>query len=153
MAYILIVDDDELISALARDALQTSGHVCGWVENGKRALDVLSRKRPDMLLLDQDMPGMSGNEVLRHLRQNPHTYDLPVIMFTALNGKQDEDQALYAGAQDYVRKPFAPDFLLWRVERLLQQRANQPRHQDLKTVLEKSAGIWRDPDEGRLRAL
>lgn len=141
MARILIADDDELVAELASQVLIDAGHACGWVTTAEDTLGLLVKKRPDLLLLDQDMPGMSGLTLLRQLRGSPEFYDLPVIMFTAMTGLDDEAQAIYAGAQDYVRKPFDAAGLKSRVARLLAKRATQPRHTDLKTYLEQSAGI------------
>lgn len=150
MAYILIADDDELIAELASQVLIDAGHACGWVTGGEEAWNLLSHRRPDVLLLDQDMPGMTGVTLLRKLRSSPQFYDLPVVMFTAMSGAEDEAQAIYAGAQDFVRKPFDPRGLTSRIHRVLSKQKNQPRHTDLKTQLEKSSGMIRDP-EPRLR--
>ncbi len=139
MAHVLIVDDDELIAELASQVLIDAGHACGWVTSAEEAWSLLQRRRPDILLLDQDMPGMSGVTLLRKLRQSSTFYDLPVIMFTAMKGEQDESQAIYAGAQDYIRKPFEPRLLSGRVQRVLAKR--QERHTDLKTHLAQSAGL------------
>lgn len=139
MAHVLIVDDDELIAELASQVLIDAGHACGWVTSAEDAWAVLQRRRPDILLLDQDMPGMSGVTLLRKLRQSATFYDLPVIMFTAMSGEQDESQAIYAGAQDYIRKPFEPRALTGRIQRVLAKR--QERHTDLKTHLAQSAGM------------
>ena len=68
MAFILIVDDDEIVAQLATDILMDAGHTCGWVGDGESALDLLRWRRPDLLLLDQDMPGITGAQVLRSLR-------------------------------------------------------------------------------------
>ncbi len=141
MARILIADDDELVAELASQVLIDAGHACGWVTTAEDTLALLVRKRPDILLLDQDMPGMSGLTMLRQLRGSPEFYDLPVIMFTAMTGIDDEAQAIYAGAQDYIRKPFDAAGLKSRVARLLAKRATRPQHTDLKTHLEQSAGI------------
>ena len=141
MAHVLIVDDDELIAELASQVLIDAGHACGWVTSAEDAWAVLQRRRPDILLLDQDMPGMSGVTLLRKLRQSATFYDLPVIMFTAMSGEQDESQAIYAGAQDYIRKPFEPRALTGRIQRVLAKR--QERHTDLKTHLAQSAGMIR----------
>ena len=92
------------------------------------------------------MPGMSGVTLLRKLRQSSEFYDLPVVMFTALSGEADESQAIYAGAQDYIRKPFDPKGLTGRVQRVLAKKHNRPRHTDLKTHLAQSAGIVRVDD-------
>jgi DNA-binding response OmpR family regulator len=93
------------------------------------------------MLLDQDMPGMSGVTLLRKLRCSPDFYDLPVIMFTSMNGAQDEAQAIYAGAQDFIRKPFDPLGLTSRIQRVLSKRSERPKHTDLKTHLAQSSGM------------
>jgi DNA-binding response OmpR family regulator len=135
MARILIADDDELIAELASEVLIDAGHACGWVTSAEEAWACLRRKRPDVLLLDQTMPGESGLALLRRVRQSPQFYDLPVIMFTAMNGAADEAQAIYAGAQDFIRKPFDPGLLVRRVGRMIRLRGDRPRHVDLKTAL------------------
>jgi DNA-binding response OmpR family regulator len=131
MARILIADDDELIAELASKVLIDAGHACGWVTSAQAAWDCARRKRPDVLLLDQAMPGESGFTLLRRLRRSAVLYDLPVIMFTAMSGEQDELQAIYAGAQDFIRKPFEPADLVQRVKRLLTLRGGRPQHVDL----------------------
>jgi DNA-binding response OmpR family regulator len=136
MARILIADDDELIAELASEVLIDAGHACGWVTSAEAAWPCLRRKRPDLLLLDQGLPGESGLTLLRRMRQSAQLYDLPVIMFTAINGEADEAQAIYAGAQDFIRKPLDPDLLVRRVERMLRLRSNRPRHVDLRTALQ-----------------
>lgn len=141
MAHILIADDDELIAELASQVLIDAGHACGWVTSGETAWRLIARKRPDMMLLDQDMPGMSGVTLLRKLRGSPDFYDLPVIMFTSMNGAQDEAQAIYAGAQDFIRKPFDPLGLTSRIQRVLSKRSDRPKHTDLKTHLAQSSGM------------
>ena len=138
MAHILIADDDELVAELASQVLIDSGHACGWVTSGEAAWDLLRARRPDILLLDQNMPGISGMSLLRRLRQSEEFYDLPVIMFTAMSGAEDESQAIYAGAQDFVRKPFDPRGLTSRIQRVLSRLQHRPRHKDLKTHLAES---------------
>jgi DNA-binding response OmpR family regulator len=135
MARILIADDDELVAELASELLIDAGHACGWVTSAEAAWECLRRKRPDILLLDQTMPGESGLSLLRRLRQSARHYDLPVIMFTAANGDADEAQAIYAGAQDFIRKPFDPALLVRRVERMIRLRGDRPRHVDIRTAL------------------
>lgn len=148
MARILIADDDELIAHLASEVLIDAGHACGWVTSGEDAWDVVHHRRPDLLLLDQDLPGMSGVTLLRKFRGSPEFYDLPVIMFTAMRGAEDETQAIYAGAQDYIRKPFDPQRLLSHIARVLQKRRNRPVHEDLKTNVLREAGMLREREVG-----
>lgn len=135
MARILIADDDELIAELASEVLIDAGHACGWVTTADAAWDCAMRKRPDVLLLDQQMPGESGLTLLRRLRISPLLYDLPVIMFTGMSGSEDEAQAIYAGAQDFVSKPFDPVNLVARISRILKRRGDRPRHVDLATAV------------------
>lgn len=135
MARILIADDDELIAELASEVLIDAGYACGWVTSADAAWDCVRRKRPDVLLLDQAMPGESGHTLLRRLRISPLLYDLPVIMFTGMRGPADEAQAIYAGAQDFLTKPFDPIDLVARVNRILKRRGDRPRHVDLVTTV------------------
>lgn len=150
MAFILIADDDELIAELASQVLIDAGHACGWVTSGEDCWNLLQRRRPNVLLLDQDMPGISGISLLRKIRQSPDFYDLPVIMFTAMSGAQDEAQATFAGAQAYIRKPFDPKGLTSRVQRVLSMREDQPRHTALQTYLRQSAG-WAEEENAARR--
>lgn len=146
MAHILIADDDDMVAGMASEVLIEQGHACGWVTDAEQALDLLHWKRPDLLLLDQDMPGITGGQLLRKMRTSPQLYDLPVIMFTAMTGANDEQQARYHGAQDYIRKPFDPRFLIWRVNQVLATRRERPQHEDLQTFMARRAGeIRRDP--------
>lgn len=139
MARILIADDDELIAELASEVLIDAGHACGWVTSAAAAWTCVQRKRPDILLLDHDMPGESGMSLLRRLRRSAEFYDLPVIMFTAMSGEQDACQAIYAGAQDFLTKPFLPLDLVARVGRLIKLRGARPRHIDLRSAVAGSA--------------
>jgi CheY-like chemotaxis protein len=140
MAHILIVDDDVIIAEVASEALINAGHACGWVTSGEQALKVLKHRRPDIMLLDQDMPGMTGTQVLRRLRASPTFYDLPVIMFSAIKGRQDIEQAMFAGATDYISKPFKPAELSWKIEEIMAKRLGRPQHKSLQRVLEESSG-------------
>lgn len=142
MAHVLIVDDDELIAQIATETLIDAGHACGWVSTGEQAWDVLrAGKRPNLVLLDHSMPGISGITLLRKLRGSPEHYDLPVIMFTAMSGQDDEAQAIFAGAQDFIRKPFDPKVLTSRVERQLARRAAATDHKPLATWLAEGNGL------------
>ena len=144
MPHILIVDDDEMIAQLASDALMDSGHACGWVTDGEKALDLLQWRRPDLLLLDRDMPGLTGVQVLRSLRSSAETYDLPVVMFTGISGVEDENSAFHNGAQAYLRKPFEAEALIRVVDEVLTPRSERPQHLTLMEHLEQATGRWRD---------
>jgi DNA-binding response OmpR family regulator len=122
VARIIIADDDEIIGEIARDALVANGHGAGLVQDGAEALRIVKARKPDLLVLDCNMPGMQGVLVLRELRNTPDLCDLPVMMLTARRGAQDVELAMFAGADDYMKKPFDPDEFVFRVEELLAKR-------------------------------
>ena len=76
--------------------------------NGQSALDVIKRRAPDLAILDCNMPGLSGVQVLRELRKSPALFKLPVLMLTGRQSDADEDIVRFEGANDYLRKPFDP---------------------------------------------
>ena len=144
MAFVLIIDDDDIVSERASDTLIAAGHACGWVTDVEKARTLLRWRRPDLVLLDQDLPGVTGGTFLREIRSSAQFYDLPVIMFTAATSASDETRALYNGAQDYIRKPFDPKFLIWRVNHALEMRAARPQHQRLEEWLQLQDKLDRD---------
>jgi CheY-like chemotaxis protein len=112
MASVLVVDDDPAIRDYVRDILEIEGHVVRTVPEGFTALAAIEAERPDCVLLDIMMPGMSGHEVLAAIRAADGGPGLPVMMLTAA---ADDDQAWQAwdGGVDYfLAKPFDPDQLL-----------------------------------------
>jgi two-component system, OmpR family, response regulator MtrA len=119
MAHILVVDDDELLGEAVRAALEAEGHAVGLVTDGQAALDAIQRKRPDLIVLDNMMPGVPGEEVLRQIRASDGVYRTPVLMLTARRKEDDVQIAMRAGADDYLKKPFDPDRLLAHVDVLL----------------------------------
>ena len=119
MARIIIVDDDHLVIEVARAALEARGHVIGELPDGSRVKEVVERKRPDLVILDCIMPHVSGIDALRQVRSSQVGYGTPVVMLTARCSQGDEDIAIRAGADDYLRKPCEPDQLVACVEVLL----------------------------------
>jgi DNA-binding response OmpR family regulator len=128
MALILIADDDELVIELVRNALSPYGYVVGAVDDGIPVAGIVEFKRPELVILDCNMPELSGVETLRRIRNLRNAYATPVLMLTARCSEGDEDIAMRAGANDYLRKPFDPDQLVSRVETLLRRAElrNQP---------------------------
>ena len=131
MAHILVVDDDELVAEHVTQVLLDAGHACGWVTDAETAMQVLNRRHPDLLVLDENLPGESGTGLLRRLRNSARFYDLPVIMLTANAGFKEEQIARYNGAQDYIRKPCGEKSLVFRVKQLLDARRERPRHRSV----------------------
>jgi DNA-binding response OmpR family regulator len=119
MAKILVVDDQEDILQTTALVLTKGGHEVATASNGYRAIETATRMRPDLILLDIEMPRMDGWEALRLLRLGDTTRDIPVAMFSILFDLSEKVRALKYGAQDYITKPFSMDELLQRVERIL----------------------------------
>ena len=119
MAHILVVDDDELLGETVRAALEGEAHAVGFVPTGGAALEAIRRKRPDLVILDNMMPGVPGEEVLPQIRASEGVYRTPVLMLTARRKEDDVQIAMRAGADDYLKKPFDPDQLLAHVDVLL----------------------------------
>jgi DNA-binding response OmpR family regulator len=119
MARIIIAEDDEIVGEIARDALIAGGHGVGLLTNGKDALAVIQARRPDLVILDCNMPDLSGLLVLREMRNSQTLCDIPVLMLTGRRSERDVELAMYEGASDYMKKPFDADELLFRVDELL----------------------------------
>jgi CheY-like chemotaxis protein/phosphoribosyl 1,2-cyclic phosphodiesterase len=116
-ARVLIVDDDPAVRQLVSDALRSSGATVEDADDGDEALAVVTRRRPDLVILDLTLPKRDGLDVLRELRAAPATRDLPVLLLTA---DEDATRASFAaGADDYMTKPFTPAQIRSRVERWL----------------------------------
>lgn len=124
MAYVIIADDDELVTDLVRETFQEYGHTVGTVDNGQAALDAIAAKHPDLVILDANMPG-NGILALRAIRQSPRFHTLPVVMLTARRGEEDVKIAMREGATAYVKKPFDPHHLVFRVEEILETKASE----------------------------
>jgi DNA-binding response OmpR family regulator len=116
---ILVCDDDELLRELLQFRLEAKGFDVVVAGDGREALASIQTAHPDAVVLDAMMPGMDGFEVLRRLREEDGTRDIPVIMLTARKGERDIVDALRLGASDYLSKPFIPDELSARLVRLL----------------------------------
>jgi adenylate cyclase len=134
-ARILVVDDTPdnlyLMSALLEERYEVA-----TAESGEQALAIVaSEAPPELVLLDIMMPGMDGYEVLRRLRQNPATSDIPVIFLTALTSIEEEQFGLDLGAVDYITKPISPPVVLARVHSHLERSTNARRLQALSEKL------------------
>ncbi|HXN64922.1 MAG TPA: response regulator transcription factor [Candidatus Acidoferrales bacterium] len=119
-ASILVVDDEPQIRRVMRTTLASNGYVILECRSGEEALETLHRERPDLVLLDINMPGMGGLETCREIRAG---YDIPIIMLTVRNSERDKVNALDAGADDYVVKPFGMEELLARIRAALRRAA------------------------------
>ena len=119
LARIIIVDDDEIVTEIAGEALEAVGHMVSAVHDGDAAIAVIESSDPDLLILDYNLPGRTGMDILREVRALPHGADRPVMMITANSGRLLMARAEQTGADDYIVKPFEPSDLVRRVEALL----------------------------------
>jgi two-component system, OmpR family, KDP operon response regulator KdpE len=117
-ATILVVDDEPQIRRVMRTTLALHGYSVVEARSGEEALARSRDVRPDLILLDVNLPGMSGLETCREIR---NTSDAPIIMLTVRNTERDKVQALDAGADDYVVKPFGVDELMARIRAALRR--------------------------------
>lgn len=122
MASILVAEDDADLRSLVAFKLASRGHDVVQVVDGAEALASVRSHRPDVVVLDITMPGVSGLDAARQIRDDPALSDLPIIMLTARAGSADVEAGLDTGADDYVIKPFSPRELALRVEGLLERR-------------------------------
>ncbi len=119
-ATILAVDDDPKLLEMIRRTLVLEGFRVVTASHGAQALDAIRDHTPDVIVLDWLMPGLDGVRLVERLRQSDET---PVLMLTARHAVQDRVEALQAGADDYLVKPFAPEELAARVRALLRRAA------------------------------
>ena len=116
---ILIVEDNQTNAQLLKDVLVIKGYEVDIVINGDNALASMEESKPDLVLMDIQLPGMDGYEVTRIMRENPQTKELPVIAVTAYALKGDKEKAMQAGCDGYMSKPINTRELPKMVEKLI----------------------------------
>jgi two-component system, OmpR family, KDP operon response regulator KdpE len=117
-ATILAVDDEPQIRRVLRATLSAQGYTILEAKSGEEALETVRRERIDLVLLDMNLPGISGIETCREIRSSS---DVPIIMLTVRNAEHEKVQALDAGADDYVVKPFGSEELMARIRAALRR--------------------------------
>lgn len=115
MKHILLVDDVST-NLKCVDLILKNKYKLTMAKSGSEALDCLNSVIPDLVLLDIHMQDMDGYEVMQHMKENPRTADIPVILLTADAEKGSEERGIALGAIDFIRKPFEPQMLLERIE-------------------------------------
>lgn len=113
---IFIVEDDPDINEILEDNLQREGYKTSVYTDGMKAYDAIMANPPDLIILDLNLPSMSGIEVCKYIRSNELTEEIPVIMLTARSEEIDKIIGFEVGADDYITKPFSPRELLARVK-------------------------------------
>mgnify|MGYP000468094524 CR=1 FL=1 len=132
---VLIVDDEpdriRFLSELLRDSCEQMA-----AKDGQEALELVSRRKPDLILLDVLMPGMNGYEVCRRLQDDPGTADIPIIFVTAKDEVEDEAHGLELGAVDYITEPLNPSVVKRRVHTHLKLKENRQKLEEERTRLQ-----------------
>ena len=119
MSYLLVADDNEDMRLMLRDLFRASGHDVSVASDGVEALAAIRAREPDLVVLDNSMPNMTGLEVCRTLKDNPFTARIPVLMLTGQSAVENKVEGFTAGADEYLAKPFDPRELRVRVAALL----------------------------------
>jgi DNA-binding response OmpR family regulator len=147
VAFILIVDAHRAHAARASDVLSAAGHACGWVTTAEQAIALLRWRAPDLILLDQAIPGADGGTLPQKLRRIAGVAELPIILLTTEAASTLRGECGNAVLDD-IRKPFDPGYLSWKVAHALDTQG--------KLVLRKCDEplvIGRNAEKPRLRSL
>jgi two-component system response regulator RegX3 len=137
MAKILVVEDEESFRLSLGSLLPREGHEVVFAEDGLQALERFADSNPDLILLDLMLPGLSGNEVCKVIRQ---TSDVPIIMLTAKDSETDEVVGLEIGADDYVTKLASSSKLLARINKVLSRKVSPRQVSNTQADDQLSAG-------------
>jgi two-component system phosphate regulon response regulator PhoB len=144
---ILIVEDESSIREMLGYSLMKEGYAFEEAADVEEARAVINRNKPDLILLDWMLPGMSGIDYARRLRADTETQDIPIIMLTAKGDEADKVRGLDIGADDYITKPFSTKELLARLRAILRRYAGE----DQMAVIE-IGGLELDPQTYRVSA-
>lgn len=128
---IFIIEDDKHISKLVKYNLEKAGYGCAVANDGEEALDILSKERPDLIILDIMLPKMDGFELCRVIKQDVKLKNIPIIMLTAKGEEVDRIVGLELGADDYVVKPFSPRELILRIKAILKRGKSEELPKDI----------------------
>lgn len=119
-AHVLLVEDDVFLSGIYQKKFDMEGFKISTADNGEKGLADAKKKKPDIILLDVLLPKMDGFTVLKNLKEDPITKDIPVILLTNLGQKDDVEKGLEAGAVDYMIKAhFKPSEIVNKVCKVL----------------------------------
>ena len=122
--YLLVVEDESAIRDMVGFTLERAGFDWGGASDVSEADTQISNRRPDLIILDWMLPGLSGVDFARRVRRNTATKDIPIIMLTARSEEDDRIKGLDAGADDYICKPFSPRELIARVKAVLRRTSS-----------------------------
>lgn len=132
---VLIVEDNIQISSFIRDILNER-YTCLSAENGRSGLAIAASFAPDLVIIDEMMPIMSGLEMVKRMKQNPRLASIPIIMLTAKSDNKTENESIKLGIDVFMIKPFEPYSLLGRINQLLKSRTEIKEHVRIQTIAE-----------------
>ncbi|NLA88317.1 MAG: phosphate regulon transcriptional regulatory protein PhoB [Alcaligenaceae bacterium] len=130
---ILVVEDEPAIQELIAVNLSFAGHKVLRADDAEQARLLIDAELPDLILLDWMLPGLSGLQLARQLRNAERTKEVPIIMLTAKGEESDKVEGLESGADDYITKPFSPKELMARIKAVLRRRAPQLTDDEIET--------------------
>ena len=142
-AKILVVDDEKDIIELVRYNLEKEGFKVISAMDGEKALEIVSREEPEIIILDLMLPGIDGLDVCRELKRNDPTSSIPIIMLTAKGEESDIVIGLGLGADDYITKPFSPRVLVARVKAVLRRIESKKEEDKLMRINQLSIDLVR----------
>jgi two-component system alkaline phosphatase synthesis response regulator PhoP len=126
---VLVVEDSQTVSTVVKYFLELEGFEVAVAEDGLKGLEMARLEPPDLIISDVKMPGMDGITMLRSLRADPATHDIPVLMLTAETSVEAETAGLESGADDYIAKPVEPRRLAARAKTLFARSARRRTEQ------------------------
>ena len=132
---VLVIDDDTPTRDLLCRLLRQYGYVCDEAVNGEAGLAALETHRPDLVLLDVQMPGIDGFEVCRRIKRRCETRLTPVVLVTGLNGRENKIEGIQAGADDFLSKPFDPQELIARVGSLVRLKRYTDQLESAESII------------------
>ena len=133
--HVLVIDDSvAIVSLLANEVLPLGGYRVSSAMSAEEGLEILEKNQADLILCDLEMPGMSGLDLLRELKQRE--IDVPAIMMTAFGSEAIATQALRIGVKDYIVKPFTTDEILASIERALTESRLKAKLDEVKAALD-----------------
>lgn len=138
---VLVADDSLVVRAVVRAHLEEKGYSVVEADDGIAAVERCARTRPDVVLLDIEMPGLDGYQVLASLKAAPELRDIPVVFLTSRSGMEDVVAGLHAGAHDYLRKPFEPPELVARVAAAAQVKKLHDQLRERNAELDRMARV------------
>jgi len=123
MAEIVVIEDEADISMLVETTLTFGGHHVHIAANGREGIELVAKHQPELVLLDVQMPDMSGYDVLQAARNDPKLRHIPMFLFSANSRSEDIQRGLDLGAAGFLSKPFDPGELLQQINRALEKHA------------------------------